>query len=288
MSAALPELPASLDELRERYDAVLCDLWGVVHNGKRVFERAAAALVSFRARGGRVVLITNVPKPRDPIPRQLDRLGVPRAAWDAIVTSGDAIRAEFAARAPGPMHRIGPASDTLLWHGLGLELSDLERARFLGVTGLDDFDEETPADYVERLARAHALGLEMVCANPDIVVRLGERLYWCAGALARDYQALGGRVVMAGKPHAPIYALARRELERLLGREVDASRVLAIGDGLGTDVLGANRNGFDALFVAAGIHGGSLRDGQRLDSVKLAAALAAEGVHARYAMAELA
>ncbi len=288
MEAAAPDLPASLDELRERYDAVLCDLWGVVHNGKRVFERAAAALARFRERGGRVVLITNVPKPRDPIPRQLDRLGVPRAAWDAIVTSGDAIRAEFAVRAPGPMHRIGPPSDTLLWDGLGLELAELERARFLGVTGLDDFDVETPEDYVERLARAHSLGLEMVCANPDIVVRLGERLYWCAGALARDYEALGGRVVMAGKPYAPIYALARRELELLFGREVDNTRVLAIGDGLGTDVLGANRNGFDALFIAAGIHGASLRDGERLDRAKLAAALAAERVRARYAMAELA
>jgi len=288
MDAAACELPASLDELREHYDAVLCDLWGVVHNGQRVFERAAAALVRFRENGGRVVLITNVPKPRDPIPRQLDRLVVPRAAWDAIVTSGDAIRAEFAARAPGPMHRIGPQSDTLLWDGLGLELASLEDARFLGVTGLDDFDRQTPADYVERLARARERGLEMVCANPDVVVRLGEKLYWCAGALARDYEALGGRVVMAGKPHAPIYALARRELERLLGREVNDRRVLAIGDGLATDVLGANRNGFDALFVAAGIHGASLRDGAQLDRAKLAAALAAEGVYARYAMAELA
>lgn len=282
------EFPADLQSLRERYDAVLCDLWGVVHNGQKVFERAATALVRFRASGGRVVLVTNVPKPRDPIPRQLERLRVPRDAWDAIVTSGDAIRAEFAARAPGPMHRIGPASDTLLWDGLGLELAELERARFLGVTGLDDFDSETPEDYAARLARARELGLEMVCANPDIVVRLGDKLYWCAGALARDYEALGGRVVMAGKPHAPIYALARRELAQLFGRTPDDARVLAIGDGLTTDVLGANRNGFDALFVAAGIHGAELHDGAQLDHARVAAALAAEGVHARYAMAELA
>ena len=128
----------------------------------------------------------------------------------------------------------------------------------------------------------------MVCANPDIVVRLGDKLYWCAGALARDYEALGGRVVMAGKPHAPIYALARRELAQLFGRTPDDARVLAIGDGLTTDVLGANRNGFDALFVAAGIHGAELHDGAQLDRARVAAALAAEGVHARYAMAELA
>jgi HAD superfamily hydrolase (TIGR01459 family) len=288
MAPQKPEFPADLQSLRERYDAVLCDLWGVVHNGQRVFERAASALVRFRASGGCVVLVTNVPKPRDPIPRQLERLRVPREAWDAIVTSGDAIRAEFAARAPGPMHRIGPASDTLLWDGLGLELAELEHARFLGVTGLDDFDSETPADYTVRLARARELGLEMVCANPDIVVRLGEKLYWCAGALARDYEALGGRVVMAGKPHAPIYALARRELAHLFGRTPDDARVLAIGDGLTTDVLGANRNGFDVLFVAAGIHGAELRDGAQLDRARVAAALAAEGVQARYAMPELA
>lgn len=286
--SAPPEFPRALEELRERYDAVLCDVWGVVHDGQRPHERAVAALRRFRASGGRVVLLTNVPKPRDPIPRQLDRIGVPRDAWDVIVTSGDAIRSELAARAPGPMHLIGPPNDSALWDGLGLRLSGLEEARFLGVSGLDDFDRETPEDYRERLARARALELEMVCANPDIVVRLGERLHWCAGALARDYAALGGRVVMAGKPHAPIYRLALLELERLLGRPAERSRVLCIGDGLSTDVRGANEQGFDALFVAAGIHGSSLRAGELLDPVKLAAALAKESVHVRYALAELA
>jgi len=205
-----------LEEVREDYDTVLCDLWGVVHNGRQVFASAVRALQRFRATGGRVVLISNVPKPRDPIPRQLDRLGVPRDAWDAIVTSGDAIRAEFAARAPGPMHLIGPPQDSLLWDGLALELGDLESATFVGVTGLDDFDSETPEDYRERLLRARVRGLEMVCANPDIVVRLGERLYWCAGALARDYEALGGRVVMAGKPHAPLAVESACRLRRHL------------------------------------------------------------------------
>lgn len=282
------ETPASLAELRERYDALLCDLWGVVHDGVRAFDAATTALVRFRESGGSVVLISNVPKLRDPIPRQLDRLGVPREAWDAIVTSGDAIRAELAARAPGPMHLIGPARDTALWDGVGLELADLERASFLGVTGLDDFHNETPEHYAERLARARERGLEMVCANPDVVVRLGDRLYWCAGALARDYEALGGRVVMAGKPHAPIYQLAFLEIERLRGAAPDRSRLLAIGDGPGTDVRGANREGLDALFIAAGIHGAALHDARGLDLAKARAALAAERVHARYAMPALA
>jgi HAD superfamily hydrolase (TIGR01459 family) len=233
------------------------------------------------------VLITNVPKLRAPIPSQLDALGVPRDAWHAIVTSGDAIRSEFAARAPGPMHFIGPREDTSLWDGLGLELAPLEDARFIGITGLDRFERETPADYGERLAKARELELEMVCANPDIVVRLGDRLYPCAGALARDYAALGGRVIMAGKPHAPIYELALRELELLAGRRVPRERLLAIGDGLVTDVRGANEQRIDALFIAAGIHGSSLHDGADLDASKLSAALAADSVSARYAMHEL-
>ena len=274
-------------ELRERYDAVLCDLWGVVHNGQKPFASAVRALSAFRASGGRVILLTNVPKPRDPIPRQLDRIGVARDAWDVIVTSGDAIRGELASRSPGPMHLIGPRSDSVLWDGLGMQLAPLEQSAFLGVTGLDDFDADEPEHYRERLARARELELEMVCANPDIVVRLGERLHWCAGALARDYEALGGRVIMAGKPHAPIYSLALRELELLLDRPVDRARVLAIGDGIGTDVRGANREQLDALFIASGIHRDELHDGGSLDLAETARALAAESAHARYALAEL-
>jgi HAD superfamily hydrolase (TIGR01459 family) len=285
---SLPQALRSLDDVHERYDAVFCDLWGVVHNGKRPFGPAGDALARFRARGGKVVLVTNVPKQRDPIPRQLERIGVRRDAWDVIVTSGDAIRGELARRAPGPMHLIGPPDDSLLWDGLGLELAEVERARFLCVTGLDDFESEVPDDYRERLVRARASGLEMVCANPDIVVRLGTRLYWCAGALARDYEALGGQVVMAGKPHAPIYELALRELGLLLGREPVRARVLAIGDGPGTDIVGANHQGLDALFVASGIHEGELHDHAGLDLAEVAATLAEAGAHARYAMAELA
>ncbi|MES1202305.1 MAG: TIGR01459 family HAD-type hydrolase [Pseudomonadota bacterium] len=281
------ETPASLDAIADRYDAVLCDVWGVIHNGRQIYPRAAAALHRFRAEGKIVLLVSNVPKPRDPIPGQLDRLGFPRDAWSGIVTSGDAIRAELAKRAPGPTYKIGPENDRSLWAGLGLEFASLEAARFIGISGLND-EHETPADYADVLAAAKARDLELLCANPDIVVQFGDRLLWCAGAVAREYEAIGGRVVMAGKPFAPIYYLAFSEIEDITGRPVDESRVLAIGDGVGTDVKGANAQGIDCLFIAAGVHGDALMTGGAVDVAKAEAALAAEGVTARYVMRELA
>lgn len=278
---------ASLDPILDRYDALLCDVWGVVHDGKRMFAAAAAALARARAAGKIVVLLTNAPKPREPIPGQLDRLGVPRAAWDTVVTSGDAIRDEVRRRVPGPMFRVGPASDQGLWDGLGLRLSDLRDARFVGVSGLQRLDE-TPADYATVLRELRERDLDMLCANPDVQVRYGGDLIWCAGALARDYEALGGRVVMAGKPHAPIYRLAYREVAQRLGREVAPARVLCIGDGVPTDVLGANRQGHDVLFIASGMHGEALLRGEAVDLDRTAAALAAGGTHAEFTMARLA
>jgi HAD superfamily hydrolase (TIGR01459 family) len=261
-------------------------VWGVVHNGRRAYAAAGAALSRFRQGGGRVVLLTNVPKPRGPIPAQLEAIGVPRSAWDVIVTSGDAIRVELNARAPGPMLRIGPEEfDRPLFEGLHLSEAPLDRARFVAVSGLTE-EHETPEDYAQLLAAARARDLEMICANPDIVVRVGEKLVWCAGALARDYAKLGGRVVMAGKPHAAIYALAYRELEAL-GVKTDKARILCIGDGVTTDVVGAAREGLDCLFIADGIHGESLKDNGALAPAKVAAALAAEGVGARYVMGAL-
>lgn len=277
----------SLDDIAADYDAVFCDVWGVVHNGREHFPRAAAALGRFRAAGKHVVLLTNVPKPRAPIPAQLDRLGVPRAAWDIIVTSGDAIRVELAARAPGPMYKIGPDHDAVLWEGLGLARAGLDEARFIGISGLNDDRAETPGDYSGVLEQAKARDLDLLCANPDIVVRVGDQLVWCAGAVARDYEAIGGRVVMAGKPHAPIYSLAYRELELLAGRPVDKSRILCIGDGIGTDLKGANAQGLDAVFIASGMHGESLKTQDLLDVAKVEAALAADGAHARYVMPDL-
>jgi HAD superfamily hydrolase (TIGR01459 family) len=270
----------SIDEVAARYDAVFCDLWGVVHNGRTPYAGAVAALQRLRAAGKRVILLTNVPKPRWSIPPQLDRLGVPRDAWDAIVTSGDAIRAELAARAPGPMFRIGPGDyDKPLWEGLGLAEASLNEARFIGISGLNR-DDETPADYADMLREAKARDLELLCANPDIVVQFGDRMIWCAGAIARDYEKLGGRVVMAGKPYAPIYELAYKEL----AGGADKSRILTIGDGLGTDIAGANAQGLDVVFVASGMHGEALWSDGALDAAKVDAAMREAGVRATYAM----
>lgn len=279
-------LLTSIDDVADRYDAVLCDVWGVIHNGRAIFPAAAAALQRLRGAGKTVILLTNVPKPRGPIPGQLDRLGFPRDAWDAIVTSGDAIRAELAARAPGPMFKIGPGDyDRALWEGLGLIEAPLGKARFIGISGLND-DRETPADYADILREAKARDLELICANPDLVVRVGNRLIWCAGAVAQDYEKMGGRVIMAGKPYAPIYDLAYSELAAL-GATTDKSRILCIGDGVTTDVLGANGQGLDCLFIASGMHGEALWSDGALDAAKVDAALSAENAHATYAMAAL-
>lgn len=275
-------------DIADRYDAVLCDVWGVIHNGRQAHAAACAALQRLKSVGTHVILITNVPKPRGPIPGQLDRAGVPRDAWDAIVTSGDAIRAELAQRAPGPMYKIGPDDyDRTLWEGLGLEQAPLSDAAFFAISGLNR-DDETPEDYVETLREAKARNLDFICANPDIVVQYGDRMIWCAGAIARDYEALGGKVIMAGKPFAPIYDLARNELAAVAGREIEASRILCIGDGVITDIAGANAQKLDSLFIAAGIHGQALQTNGKLDPAKVDAALAAENVTATYAMAALA
>ena len=277
-----------IDDIAPRYDAVFCDLWGVVHNGRTPYASAVAALQRLRASGKVVILITNVPKPRWSIPPQLDRMGVPRDAWDVIVTSGDAIRAELAARAPGPMFKIGPGDyDKPLWEGLGLDEAPLEHARFIGISGLNR-DDETPADYTDILREAKARDLELLCANPDIVVQFGDKLIWCAGAVARDYEAMGGRVVMAGKPYPPIYDLAFKELAAIAQRPIAKTRILAIGDGLPTDIAGANAQGLDCVFIASGMHGEALWSDGALDAAKVERALEEEDVRATYAMQALA
>lgn len=281
----MPLFPDSLDQLADRYDAVLCDIWGVLHNGREIFSEAAEALIRYRDRGGIVVLVSNVPKPREPIFGQLERLGCPPGVYDAIVTSGDAIRAELSERAPGPMLKIGPLDDDILWEGLGLaRTDDVEEAAFLAISGLDNPFSEQPHDYSELLEEALDYELDLLCANPDLVVRMGERLMWCAGTVARQYEKMGGKVIMAGKPYAPIYRLALGEVEALFGGPPDRRRLLAIGDGIGTDLKGANGADIDALFIASGMHGETLRTDGVVDSAKVAKALEAEEARAEFVM----
>ncbi|MBB5517341.1 TIGR01459 family HAD-type hydrolase [Amphiplicatus metriothermophilus] len=247
-----------LSAIAGRYDALLCDAWGVIHNGVALFDGAAEALAAFRRARGPVVILTNAPRPSSAIPPQLDRLGLPRAAYDAVVTSGDATRAQIAARLPAPAYRIGPEKDDPLFDGLDIRFAPLDEAAFVICTGLRDEMREEPEDYRALLEAAAARRLPMICANPDVVVRLGDRLIWCAGALARIYEELGGVVEYGGKPHPPIYGLALGEAEAARGRPLVRARALAVGDGLHTDIAGANAQGMDAVYVVGpgGVHDG--------------------------------
>lgn len=285
----LPHALPALSAVAADYDILLCDVWGVIHNGRESWPEACEALTRFNDGGGHVVLISNSPRPASDVVAQLDGLGVPRSSWRAFVTSGDATRAELAKLAPGPAWIVGPARDDILYEGLGLSrASGAADAAFLSVTGMIDDEAETPEDYRERLEQAAARDLELICANPDRIVQRGDKIIYCGGALADLYESLGGRVTMAGKPYGPIYALAMQEAERLLGRPVDRSRVLCIGDGVITDVLGANLQALDCLFIAQGIHGDAARgDDGRIDPARAAELLKAETAYARYAALDL-
>ncbi|HXA40384.1 MAG TPA: TIGR01459 family HAD-type hydrolase [Phenylobacterium sp.] len=282
-----PQSVPSLSQLAPRYDALLCDVWGVIHNGRESFPAACAALARFRAERGPVVLISNAARPHAPVIEQLDALGVPREAWSHIVTSGDATRVLLAERAPGPAWLIGVDRDAPLYEGLGLETSDLAGAKFVSVTGPYDDENDEPGDYRDRFLEAVGRDLEMVCANPDLVVQRGDRLIYCGGALAQLYESLGGRVAMAGKPYAAIYELSLAKAAEALGRPVDPARVLCIGDGLPTDVRGANARGLDVLFVASGIHGAETIGPDGLNAAAVADLLRQDGLSATYAVADL-
>lgn len=274
-----PLFIAGLSSIADRYDALLCDAWGVIHDGVRIFPGVAEALTEFRRARGPVLILTNAPRPSAIIPGQLDRLGLPRAAYDGVVTSGDATHAAIKAMLPGRAFKLGPEKDDGLYDGLSVSFAPLEAADFIVCTGLFDDQSETPENYRALLEGAAARDIPMICANPDIVVRWGGRLIWCAGALAQIYETLGAPVIYAGKPHAPIYNVAMTALADVAGRLVPKSRTLVIGDGLKTDIAGANAQGIDALFVAGA---GGVHEGEG-DEKAIVTALAKAGAHAAYA-----
>ena len=257
-------------DLISAYDVVLCDVWGVIHNGQAHYAAACDALMRFRAGGGRVVLVTNAPRPNPPIRKQLDMLSVPREAFDDIVTSGDVTLAFIAAHGNAPVHHIGPERDLTLFEILKNQTGhtpprvSLDEAAYVVGTGLYE-EEQTPDDYEETLALMRKRDLEFISANPDLIVHVGEKMLYCSGAIAEKYAGLGGRVVQAGKPYAPIYDRALTIAQDLLGRTVAKSRVLAIGDAIRTDVKGACDFGVDALFVTSGIHRDELHPNGALD-----------------------
>jgi len=286
---ARPRFIDGLGELQGDYDAILCDVWGVVHNGREAFPDAVEALSRFRRGGGVVVLITNAPRPNGDVARMLDRLGARREAYDAIVTSGDVTAHLIAEREGQKIFHLGPDRDNGLFDIAAKMMarpplfSSGDDADYILCTGLFDDAVETPADYEARLSALVARHTPFLCANPDIVVQRGGDLVYCAGALAKLYEELGGEVVYAGKPHPPIYVDAMAAVRSRLPA-ASAERTLAIGDALQTDIAGATAAGLDALFILGGIHGQELGVGED-DAPDSGAALrifSREGLQPRY------
>src|SRR5215475_12302388 len=257
-----------VEQLRDIVDGVeviLSDIWGVVHNGLEAFPEACEALHSFRTRGGTVILITNAPRSADSVQRQLQKLGVADDTYDAIVSSGDLTRLYVAEHPGRKVFWLGPERDSSIHRGLNAVLAPLEDADYIVCTGLYDDETETAEDYRGMMLKARERKLPLVCANPDIVVERGDRLIYCAGAIAELYRELGGEVIFYGKPHRPIYERAMALAADRLGRAMPLDRVLAIGDSVRTDLAGAHGFGIDCLFVTRGIHAEEFAGVDQLD-----------------------
>jgi HAD superfamily hydrolase (TIGR01459 family) len=275
-----------LDQLTGTADILLCDVWGVIHNGVNPFQLSVEALKAARQRGQTVILITNSPRPAGGVIRQFETIGVDPDSWDDIVTSGDVTR-QLVTEGPKQIYFLGPERDIALVEGLDVELVSPDAARAVLCTGLFDDETEQAEDYRSMLESFRARDLPFICANPDRMVERGDRLVPCAGALADLYVELGGETRIAGKPHAPIYREAMARARAIRG-SADQARALAIGDGVHTDIRGALDNGFGAVFIARGIHANHYLNGRVTDEARLQAFLDAEGVAPAYWMEWLA
>jgi HAD superfamily hydrolase (TIGR01459 family) len=240
-------------DLSHRYPVWFVDIWGVIHNGEKPFVETVATLARHRKEGGTVVLVSNSPRSAKGVIQQLDEIGVRTDAYDDAVTSGDVTQDLMRLVPSGKLYHIGPARDLSLFDGLPVKRVGLTEADAIICTGLVHDDRETPEDYADELATLRARNLPMISANPDKIVRKGDKLIYCAGALAEAYQNLGGEVSMAGKPYAPIYELALRKAFRLRDISIERDDVLAIGDGPETDILGAANQGFPVIYVGGGV-----------------------------------
>ena len=270
--------PDGLSDIHQNYDAILCDVWGVIHNGRTAFEAACDALVSFRRAGKPVCLITNAPVPKAQVIRYFEPLGVPAEAFDDCVSSGDATREELRQRSGLSVWRMGADEgwehDRFLYEGLDINFTGADEADLFLCIGLDDQVNDDPEDYRARMQPGIDRGLSMLCANPDIKVRVGDKLYWCAGALAEVYKDMGGQVIYPGKPHPAIYQLAMSRIG-----QPDPARTLCIGDSPATDMRGAADQGMRGLYVGTGLkeHGADFEGEVR-------ELLGSYGVSAAYAM----
>lgn len=261
-TATIPVLPG-MRELAATSDAWLVDVWGVMHNGAVAFDAAAEACIKFREAGGYVVLLTNAPRPGPAVVNQIARIGVPQAAYDAVLTSGDVTRGLVTEWRDKRIHHLGPDRDRGIFEGIDIQYATSIEADIVVVTGFIDDETETPDDYAITLKSWRRRNIAMLCANPDIKVERGERIVYCAGALAEAYERLGGDVVYAGKPHLPIYELAVHMIRDGLAEPVGKDRILAIGDGLKTDIAGAAAAGLRSVYIASGLH---VERGQQLSA----------------------
>ncbi|HZP77319.1 MAG TPA: TIGR01459 family HAD-type hydrolase [Pseudolabrys sp.] len=254
MNVEFPHFFEHFSALAPNYDLVLSDVWGVVHNGVAAFPPACDALRRFREGGGTVILITNAPRAGEAVIRQIGRIGVPRDAFDDIVSSGDVSRAVIKDHPGQNVFHLGPERDVSIFDGLNLRFAPLAEADYVICTGLYDDETQTADDYRPMLETMRTRQLLMVCGNPDVVVERGDKLVYCAGAIADLYGTMGGEVIYAGKPYRPIYDQALRKAQALRDQPVAAERILAIGDSVRTDLKGAHAFGVDFLFVTGGIH----------------------------------
>ena len=279
---------AGLSALADRYDAILCDVWGVVHDGVEPYRDAWPALAAFRRHGGRVVLITNAPRPAAPIIALLDRMGIGNDAYDALISSGDTTRVMIAPYRGRVVHHFGPPHvDDALYEGLGVIRGSAEEAEAVVVTDMPD-DDDTPDMYEADIELWLRRGLPLICANPDKVVEHGGKIIYCGGAMADIYTERGGEVLMAGKPYRPIYEEAKKLADSAAGRPLDPARLLAIGDSVRTDATGAAGFGVDFLFITGSIHAGELEAGGTADPAAVASLVAPSGARLAGFMSRLA
>lgn len=282
---SLPQMLTGLADIAENYDALIVDIWGVLHNGQAPFEGVDAALLNYRQQGGKVLLLSNAPRPGTSAVKRLEAIGNSHDGFDDILTSGDAVRALMSdmGREGKKICHIGPQKDADLITDLEVEFVDEDAADAILFSGPYDDTTETPDDYGDMLARFRARNLPLLCPNPDRTVQFGDRVIYCAGAIAEAYENIGGEVVWVGKPYPVVYARARAMLRDMTGLE--NPHLLAIGDGPKTDMPGAEAAGIDALFIGGGLASASGADIENPEAI--AAILAEENTQARYAMRHL-
>lgn len=247
-------MAARFSEISGNYPVVLCDVWGVIHNGVKAFDGAVDAMIRHRQNGGTVILITNAPRPAFGVENLLTKLSITFDCFDGIITSGDVMQQLLSARDGAALYKIGPERDNSIIEGLSFDLVSADKADLILCTGLFDDTKETAEDYRAQLKPLANRGVPLLCANPDLVVDRGGVLIPCAGAIAALYEEIGGKTIYSGKPHGPIYDSALKMAEQYRGTSVEANQTIAIGDSLRTDMKGASDKGFATVFIKNGIH----------------------------------